>query len=57
MYFFFFGQDNILNVSGTFTETMRQIYSGVGTLSEGGGSKLHLKTAALYSNLHLNVDI
>jgi len=40
--YFFLGQDNILNVSGTFTETMRQIYSGVGTLSEGGGSKLHL---------------
>jgi len=32
------GQDNILNVSGTFAETMRQIYLGVRTLSEGGRS-------------------
>jgi hypothetical protein len=24
--YFFFGQDNILNVSGTFTETVGQIY-------------------------------
>jgi len=38
---YFFGQ-NILNVSGTFAETVKQIYLRLGTLSEGGGRKFLL---------------